>query len=140
MDSLRKSSTYLCCDTNIRTFDQATSIPRKYLSFPGSFISNSLANWYQVFNKQCVIYLTLFILHLQHYFSKSPEPRSWRLLQPIQSFFSTCKLYSCQIIWSKQDGDFIYPSSSTSPCKNAFFTSTCCKYQSKLAAKDKSTC
>ncbi|RDY06191.1 hypothetical protein CR513_09865, partial [Mucuna pruriens] len=43
--SLRRSSTYFLWEIKIPCLEYATLIPRKYFSFPNSFISNCVANF-----------------------------------------------------------------------------------------------
>ena len=167
-DSLRRSSTYFCCDTNIPSFDRATSIPRKYLSFPSYYISNTLANWslsncisigslpvtiisstytinvVTLLEVECYMYnmwspwlCLYFIFNIT--LVNLPNYALGNCFNPYEAFFYLQTLFMSNH-WSKLDGASIYTSFSKSPCKNAFFTSNCCKHQSKLAANDKSTC
>ncbi|RDX73714.1 hypothetical protein CR513_46635, partial [Mucuna pruriens] len=51
--SLRRSGTYFLWEIKIPCLEHATFIPRKYLSFPNSFISNCVVNFSFKYNPPC---------------------------------------------------------------------------------------
>lgn len=150
------------------SLEWATLVLEKYFNFPSSLISNSCAwlflslslsigwvipcfnNIIHIYKKGCnfpcswmfykkdIESLALLVFCSSHSLCESPRPCS-RGAVSSHIVLSLHALLPPKLS-SKRGGGSIFTSSSKSPCKKALLTSNCCKYQSKLSAKDYNTC